>query len=44
MDFMTFDFIDLKDIMDKITIIKPKKTFSLNDLKEVWKYKELAYL
>ena len=40
---MTFDYIDLKDIMDKITIIKPKKTFSLNDLKEVWKYKELLY-
>lgn len=25
------------------TIIRPKKTFSLNDLKEVWRYKELLY-
>lgn len=29
--------------MDKITIIRPKKTFSLNDIKELWKYKELLY-
>ena len=27
----------------KITIIKPKKTFSLADLKEIWQYKELLY-
>ena len=27
----------------KITIIKPKKTFSLQDLKEIWQYKELLY-
>ena len=26
-----------------ITIIKPKKTFSLSDLKEIWQYKELLY-
>jgi lipopolysaccharide transport system permease protein len=26
-----------------LTIIKPKKTFSLNDLKELWQYKELLY-
>lgn len=26
-----------------VTIIKPKKTFSLNDIKELWKYKELLY-
>lgn len=25
------------------TIIKPKKTFSLDDLKEVWRFKELLY-
>ena len=25
------------------TIIRPKKTFSLNDIKEIWKYKELLY-
>lgn len=25
------------------TIIKPKKTFSLTDLKEIWQYKELLY-
>ncbi|MHB1117904.1 MAG: ABC transporter permease [Minisyncoccota bacterium] len=29
--------------MSKITIIKPKKVFSLEDLKEVWRYKELLY-
>lgn len=27
----------------KTTIIKPKKTFSWNDLKEIWQYKELLY-
>jgi len=26
-----------------ITIIKPKKTFSLNDFKEIWQYRELFY-
>lgn len=26
-----------------ITIIKPKKTFSLEDIREVWRYKELLY-
>lgn len=26
-----------------VTIIKPKKTFSLNDFKEIWQYKELLY-
>ena len=26
-----------------ITVIKPKKTFSLEDIKEVWRYKELLY-
>src|SRR3989338_2285098 len=26
-----------------LTIIKPKKTFSLEDFKEVWRYKELLY-
>lgn len=26
-----------------ITIIKPKKTFSWNDLKEIWQYRELLY-
>lgn len=26
-----------------ITVIKPKKTFSLNDLKELWTYRELFY-
>ena len=26
-----------------LTIIKPKKTFSLNDIKELWQYKELLY-
>ena len=25
------------------TVIKPKKTFSLEDFKEVWRYKELLY-
>lgn len=29
--------------MTKITIIKPKKVFSLEDLREVWRYKELLY-
>lgn len=29
--------------MSNVTIIKPKKTFSINDLKELWKYKELLY-
>lgn len=28
---------------ETLTIIKPKKTFSLNDLKEVWVYRELLY-
>ena len=26
-----------------LTIIKPKKTFSWNDIKEIWQYKELLY-
>ncbi len=26
-----------------VTIIKPKKTFSLEDVREVWRYKELLY-
>gem|GEM_PF-6602789 len=26
-----------------LTIIKPKKLFSLKDLKEIWDYKELLY-
>ncbi|MCK4744655.1 ABC transporter permease [Candidatus Parcubacteria bacterium] len=26
-----------------LTIIKPKKTFSWNDLKEIWQYRELLY-
>src|ERR1035437_9096031 len=29
--------------MSNVTIIRPKKTFSLNDLKEIWRYKELLY-
>ncbi|MBU3968886.1 ABC transporter permease [Patescibacteria group bacterium] len=29
--------------MSKITLIKPKKTFSFEDIKELWKYRELAY-
>jgi len=29
--------------MSKLTIIKPKKVFSLDDLREVWQYKELLY-
>ena len=29
--------------MDKVTIIRPKKVFSLEDMKEVWRYKELLY-
>ena len=29
--------------MSKITVIKPKKTFSFEDIKEIWKYRELAY-
>lgn len=29
--------------MNSLTIIKPKKTFSLNDIREVWRYKELLY-
>lgn len=28
---------------EKITIIKPKKTFSLDDIREVWEYRELMY-
>lgn len=32
-----------KRIMSNITIIKPKKVFSLEDLREVWRYKELLY-
>ncbi|HFC10784.1 MAG TPA: ABC transporter permease [Candidatus Kaiserbacteria bacterium] len=27
----------------KTTIIKPKKTFSIEDFKEIWRYKELLY-
>jgi len=30
-------------VTETLTIIKPKKTFSFNDLKEIWKYKELLY-
>lgn len=29
--------------MSTITVIKPKKTFSWNDFKEIWQYKELLY-
>ncbi|VAW32344.1 O-antigen export system, permease protein, partial [hydrothermal vent metagenome] len=29
--------------MDNTTIIKPKKTFSIEDFKEIWRYKELLY-
>lgn len=29
--------------MQKVTIIRPKKTFSLEDIKEVWQYKELLF-
>ncbi len=29
--------------MNKVTIIRPKKVLSLDDLKEVWQYKELLY-
>ncbi|MFA6339035.1 MAG: ABC transporter permease [Candidatus Paceibacterota bacterium] len=29
--------------MSNITIIKPKKTFSIDDIKEIWRYKELLY-
>lgn len=29
--------------MDNVVIIRPKKVFSINDLKEVWQYKELLY-
>jgi len=28
---------------EKITIIEPKKTFSLNQIKEIWEYRELLY-
>ncbi len=28
---------------DKIIVIKPKKIFSLNDIKEIWNYRELLY-
>ena len=28
---------------ERVTIIKPKKTFSLDDVREVWQYKELLY-
>ena len=29
--------------MAELTIIQPKKTFSLRDLKELWQYRELVY-
>jgi lipopolysaccharide transport system permease protein len=29
--------------MSNLTIIKPKKTFTLDDIKEIWQYKELLY-
>ncbi|HBH71677.1 MAG: ABC-2 type transporter [Parcubacteria group bacterium GW2011_GWC1_42_11] len=29
--------------MTKVTIIRPKKVFSLEDIKEIWRYKELLY-
>ena len=29
--------------MENITVIKPKKALSLQDLKEIWEYKELLY-
>src|SRR3989304_1812630 len=29
--------------MNNISVIKPKKTFSLNDFKEIWQYRELLY-
>ena len=28
---------------EQITIIQPKKTFSLDDIREIWQYKELLY-
>lgn len=28
---------------EKVTIIKPKKTFSLDDFREIWEYRELMY-
>lgn len=33
----------VKSYMNSITTIKPRKTFSLNDIKEIWQYKELLY-
>lgn len=32
-----------KKTMTRITIIRPKKVFSIEDLREVWRYKELLY-
>lgn len=32
-----------RKIMSNVTTIRPKKVFSLEDLKEVWRYKELLY-
>jgi lipopolysaccharide transport system permease protein len=29
--------------MNTITVIRPKKTFSLNDFREIWRYRELLY-
>ncbi len=29
--------------MSKLTIIKPKKVFSIEDLREIWQYRELLY-
>jgi len=30
-------------VMNDVTVIKPKKTFSWEDFKEIWQYKELLY-
>jgi len=30
-------------VMNNVTVIKPKKTFSWSDFKEIWQYKELLY-
>lgn len=32
-----------KKTMSKVTVIKPKKTVSIDDLKEIWAFKELLY-
>jgi lipopolysaccharide transport system permease protein len=30
-------------MQQKVTIIRPKKTFSLDDIREIWRYKELLF-